>query len=86
MQKRKVNSHKRLKTLKNSIMKLYIIATILRRKYVADILNIRKLPCIIKEMSDDEAIINMVDSNIQRENIFTKIIQTNKLKKEFLDY
>lgn len=40
-----------------------------RRKYVADILNIRKLPCIIKEMNDDEAIINMVDSNIQRENI-----------------
>ena len=40
-----------------------------RRKYVADYLNIKKLPCIIKEMSDDEAIINMVDSNIQRENI-----------------
>ena len=40
-----------------------------RRKYVADYLNIKKLPCIIKEMTDDEAIINMVDSNIQRENI-----------------
>ena len=38
------------------------------------------------KITDDEAIINMVDSNIQRENIFPKIIQTNKLKKEFLDY
>ena len=37
-----------------------------RRKYVADYLNIKN---IIKEMTDDEAIINMVDSNIQRENI-----------------
>jgi ParB family chromosome partitioning protein len=40
-----------------------------RRKYVADFLDIMEIPCIIKEMSDDEAIINMVDSNIQRENI-----------------
>ena len=40
-----------------------------RRKYVADYLNIKKLPCIIKEMNDDEAIVNMVDFNIQRENI-----------------
>jgi ParB family chromosome partitioning protein len=40
-----------------------------RRKYVADFLEIMEIPCIIKEMNDDEAIINMVDSNIQRENI-----------------
>lgn len=40
-----------------------------RRKYIAEILNIKKLPCIIKEMNDKEAILAMVDSNIYRENI-----------------
>ena len=40
-----------------------------RRKYVAGQIGIKKLPCIIKEFSDEEAIITMVDSNIQRENV-----------------
>lgn len=40
-----------------------------RRKYIAEILNIKEIPCIIKDMNDEEAIIVMVDSNIQRENI-----------------
>lgn len=40
-----------------------------RRKYIAEILNIKKLPCIVKEMNDIEAILAMVDSNIYRENI-----------------
>ena len=29
----------------------------------------KKIPAIVKEMSDDEAIIKMVDANIQREEI-----------------
>ncbi len=40
-----------------------------RRKYIAEILNIKKLPCIVKEMNDRESILAMVDSNICRENI-----------------
>lgn len=40
-----------------------------RRKYIAKILNIKKLLCIVKEMNNKEAILAMVDSNIYRENI-----------------
>ena len=40
-----------------------------RRKYAAQQLGYRKLPVIIRVMSDDEAIISMVDSNLQRERI-----------------
>ena len=34
-----------------------------------DTLGLKKIPAIVKEMSDDEAIIKMVDANIQREEI-----------------
>ena len=40
-----------------------------RRKYAAEQLGYRKVPVIIRVMSDDEAIISMVDSNLQRERI-----------------
>lgn len=40
-----------------------------RRKYIAEILNIKKVPCIVKAMNDEEAILAMIDSNIYRENI-----------------
>lgn len=40
-----------------------------RRKYACQSLGIDKIPCIIKELSNDEAIIYMVDSNLQREKI-----------------
>lgn len=40
-----------------------------RRKYVARKLGIRSLNCIVKDISDDEATILMVDSNIQREEL-----------------
>ena len=32
-------------------------------------MGLKKVPAIVKEMSDDEAIIKMVDANIQREEI-----------------
>ena len=40
-----------------------------RRLHAAGIVGLQKIPAIVKEMSDDEAIINMVDANIQREEI-----------------
>ena len=40
-----------------------------RRKYAAEQLGYRKVPVIIRVMSDDEAIISMGDSNLQRERI-----------------
>lgn len=40
-----------------------------RRKAAAMKLGLKKLPVLVREMTDDEAIILMVDSNIQRENL-----------------
>ena len=40
-----------------------------RRLHAAGIVGLKKIPAIVKEMSDDEAIIKMVDANIQREEI-----------------
>lgn len=40
-----------------------------RRLHAAEIAGLEKVPAIVKEMSDDEAIIKMVDANIQREEI-----------------
>lgn len=38
-----------------------------RRKRACELAGLEKIPAIIKELSDDEAIVLMVDSNIQRE-------------------
>lgn len=40
-----------------------------RRKYAAEKLGYRKVPVIIRAMKDDEAVVSMVDSNLQRERI-----------------
>lgn len=40
-----------------------------RRTYAAVKAGLDKVPCIIKNLSDDDATVVMVDSNIQRENI-----------------
>lgn len=40
-----------------------------RRKIAAELLGMEKLPVLVREMTDDEAVILMVDSNIQRENL-----------------
>ena len=40
-----------------------------RRLHAVGIVGLSKIPAIVKEMSDDEAIIKMVDANIQREEI-----------------
>lgn len=40
-----------------------------RRKRAAEIAGLESAPCIVKALSDDEAVIAMVDSNLQRETI-----------------
>ena len=40
-----------------------------RRKAAAMKLGLKKVPVLVREMTDDEAVILMVDSNIQRENL-----------------
>ena len=40
-----------------------------RRKRAAELADLPTVPCIIRELTDDEAIIVMVDSNLQREQI-----------------
>ena len=40
-----------------------------RRKKASEILKLETIPCIVRELTDDEATIIMVDSNLQREKI-----------------
>ena len=40
-----------------------------RRKYACRKLDIKLIPSIVRELSRDEAVIEMVDSNLQREHI-----------------
>ena len=40
-----------------------------RRMHAAIILGMEKIPAIIRDMTDDEAIVKMVDANIQREEL-----------------
>ena len=40
-----------------------------RRQHAAELAGLKTLPVIVRDMSDDEAVIRMVDSNLQREHI-----------------
>ena len=40
-----------------------------RRQHAAEIVGLSNVPCIVKDLTDDEAVIAMVDSNLQRETI-----------------
>ena len=40
-----------------------------RRKRAAELAELSKIPCIVRNLTDDEAIIVMVDSNLQREKV-----------------
>ena len=40
-----------------------------RRKMAAELAGLPTVPCIIRELTDDEAIIIMVDSNLQRDQV-----------------
>lgn len=54
-----------------------------RRKHACELAGLETMPVIIREMDDDTAIIYMVDSNIQRENILpSEKAQAYKMKME----
>ena len=40
-----------------------------RRKYACELAGFDELPCIVRELDDDEAVIQMVDANAQREEV-----------------
>ena len=56
-----------------------------RRRHAADLLGYRKVPVIIRLMNEDEAILNMVDSNLHREKIsFSEKAFAYKMKNDVL--
>ena len=80
----KVEDDKDLHLLKDSIKKYGVLNPLIvrpvpdgvyeiisghRRKYAAQQIGYQKVPVIIRVMNDEEAIIKMVDSNLQRERI-----------------
>ena len=58
-----------------------------RRKHAAEMLGHRKVPVIIRVLDDNESVIQMVDSNMQRENIsysekaFAILMKSEAIKK-----
>ena len=80
----KINDDLNYEELKNSIIESgVLVPTIVRkkddgkyemlsghrRKKICEEQGIKKIPCIVKDISDEEAIILMVDSNLQRDKI-----------------
>lgn len=56
-----------------------------RRKYASELAGMDSMPVIVLDISDDEAIIQLVDSNIQRENILpSEKAKAYKLKNDAL--
>lgn len=57
-----------------------------RRKMACELAGLETMPCIIRQMSRDEAIIAMVDSNLQRETILpSEKAKSYKMKMEALN-
>ena len=80
----KVIDNAEMEDLKNSIIENGVLSPVLvrekadgryelisghRRKFASELAQKETLPCIIRKLSDDEATIIMVDSNMQREKI-----------------
>ena len=58
-----------------------------RRQHAAELAGLETLPVIVREMSDDAAVILMVDSNLQREHILpSEKAYAYKLKMEALSH
>ena len=58
-----------------------------RRKMASEIAQMETMPCLVRELTDDEAIIIMVDSNLQRETISPmERAQAYKMKLEALKH
>lgn len=59
-----------------------------RRKRACELLGIDRLPCVVRELTRDEACLAMVDSNLQRENIlpseraFSYKMKLNAIKRQ----
>ena len=54
-----------------------------RRKRACELAGLESMPAIVRDMDDDTAVITMVDSNIQRENILpSERAQAYKMKME----
>ena len=53
-----------------------------RRKYAAERLGYKKIPVIIRMMQDDEAVVTMVDSNLQREISISSVKTFFQVKKQ----
>ena len=80
----KVNADEEMQKMVDSVKEKGVVAPILvrpkedgryelisghRRKLASIIAGIDTIPCIIRDLTDDDAIILMVDSNLQREKI-----------------
>ena len=58
-----------------------------RRKKASEILKLETIPCIVRELTDDEATIIMVDSNLQRETLLpSEKAFAYKMKMEALNH
>lgn len=58
-----------------------------RRRHAAEIVGLEKVPIIIRNLTDDEAVIAMVDSNLQREEILpSEKAYAYKMKMEALTH
>ena len=58
-----------------------------RRMYAAELIGMKELPAIIRNMTDDEAVIFMVDSNLQREEVLpSERAKAYKMKLEALKH
>ena len=57
------------------------------RKYASELLGLKTIPCIIRDMTDDEATIYMVDSNMHRETILpSEKAKAYKMKLDALNH
>jgi len=56
-------------TVRASSAERYELVSGHRRKRAAELAGIERVPCIVRTLTDDEAVIAMVDSNLQRETI-----------------
>ena len=57
-----------------------------RRKRACELLGLKTIPCFIRDMTDEEAAVTMVDSNIQREELlFSEKAYAYKMKLDALN-
>jgi ParB family chromosome partitioning protein len=98
----KINENKDMEDLLESILANGVLVPILvrplgdryeiisghRRRFCAAKAGLKQVPCVVKDMSYDEAVLVMVDSNIQRKNIlpsekaFSYKMKLNAIKRQ----